>query len=202
MHSHKQNMGPLHKDECHQCGMPVSTWVEHQEHVAKYHNNVWMYKCGFCDLLFEDQTSRLSHRRVHANQGKTMLLLLLLSFLIITFFVLSLAKRSYCDICGKSVRVMKTHMAFMHGTEFCPCPLCKSVFKHPDALKVHLRNHRKKDKMKEENDDLTCKDCGKVFPLKRTLQRHIGQVHLGDNAKKHLCCYCGKRFFGRTQKVS
>lgn len=178
MQRHLSFMGPLHKAECHQCGIPVSTWSEHQDHVAKIHNNVWLFKCGICDLLFEDQTSRLSHRRVHAD----------------------LSSRTYCDICGKSVRVLKTHMAFKHGTEFSPCPLCKSVFKHPDALKVHLRHHRKKDGMKVDNDT-TCKDCGKTFQLKRTLHRHISQVHLGEAAKKHLCCYCGKRFFGKVQKV-
>ena len=63
-------MGPQHKNECHQCGVPMKSWEEHQEHVAKIHGNVWQFKCGFCDLLFDDQTSRLSHRRTHSDNSK------------------------------------------------------------------------------------------------------------------------------------
>lgn len=118
--------------------------------------------------------------------------------LFISLFILG--KRTVCTLCGKAVKVLKAHMAFMHGTDFCPCPLCKLTFKHPDALKVHLRRHRTQDR-KQKIADTTCKICGEKCKDMRRLSRHTNEVHKGESAKIHVCSFCGKSFFGRPQKV-
>ena len=74
MYHHKVSMGPQHKDECHQCGEPMTSWKEYQEHVQNSHEGIWMFKCGICDQLFDDQTSRVSHRRSHSDESKALVL--------------------------------------------------------------------------------------------------------------------------------
>ena len=63
-------MGPYHKDECDQCGLAMGSWAEHQEHIQNAHANVWMYKCGICEELFNDKTERGSHRRTHTSDNE------------------------------------------------------------------------------------------------------------------------------------
>ena len=118
--------------------------------------------------------------------------------------ILFSGEKTSCYICGKFVKVLDVHVAFKHGTEFSPCPLCKRTFNHPKALKMHLRRHRTQDKIEKSNDenDTLCSECGKVTSSKTALVRHINEVHRSEKDKPYMCTYCGKRFFIKSYKVN
>ena len=120
-------------------------------------NNDGKNRCKICGLFFSDMGT---HMRTHSEE------------------------RPYtCDTCGKSfaqsgtlTNHARTHLAINY-----PCKYCFKVLKHPSSLRLHERQHTRKNMSK-------CDVCGTEFTRKSTLILHM-ETH---SKEKHVCHICGK----------
>ena len=56
----------LHFQECIQCPEKFSSYEEHCKHVENLHFGKWKYKCGLCEITFDQKDEIKSHRaKVH-----------------------------------------------------------------------------------------------------------------------------------------
>ena len=52
--------------ECIQCPEKFSSYEEHCKHIENSHFGKWKYKCGLCELIFDQKDEIKSHRaKVH-----------------------------------------------------------------------------------------------------------------------------------------
>lgn len=70
----------------------------------------------------------------------------------------------------------------------CPYLSCTAVYRGPDGLKKHIREHH------EEVKERPCPHpgCNKVFMIDRYLQRHIKLIHTEE--RNYICDECGQTF--------
>ncbi|XP_033824443.1 zinc finger protein 276 [Periophthalmus magnuspinnatus] len=70
----------------------------------------------------------------------------------------------------------------------CPYLGCTAVYRGPDGLKKHIREHH------EEVKERPCPHpgCNKVFMIDRYLQRHIKLIHTEE--RNYICDECGQTF--------
>ena len=130
-------------------------------------------------------------------------------------------KKHICPECGKSLSdgtVLKQHIKYIHRNEVEACLQCDKTFTRKSALRDHIQFVHE-GVMKHQ-----CPTCGKFFPGKKHLKRHIEShentagfkceiclkvlkskwsfknhklIHTGVNpytGKKVLCPSCGKEF--------
>ncbi|XP_054620512.1 gastrula zinc finger protein XlCGF57.1-like [Dunckerocampus dactyliophorus] len=89
-----------------------------------------------------------------------------------------------------------------HSEEAEPlCDLCrnKCAFDRPHTdqkgAKLHTRTLRVEMVQTRMQQPLVCKECGKDFPRKSSLERHV-KLHAGD--RPFICEYCGKTFMEKA----
>ena len=83
-------MGPNHNvNKCVQCDFEFSSWEEHRNHVLTTHSNVWKYKCGFCDKIFDSVEDANSHKKVEHPSDKT---------------IKKQVETTCCYVCGKEMQ--------------------------------------------------------------------------------------------------
>ncbi|XP_041651373.1 zinc finger protein 276 [Cheilinus undulatus] len=70
----------------------------------------------------------------------------------------------------------------------CPYQGCTAVYRAPDGLKKHIKEHH------EEMRERPCPHpgCNKVFMIDRYLQRHIKLIHTEE--RNYICDQCGQTF--------
>lgn len=70
----------------------------------------------------------------------------------------------------------------------CPYQGCTAVYKAPDGLKKHIKEHH------EEVRERPCPHpgCNKVFMIDRYLQRHVKLIHTEE--RNYICDQCGQTF--------
>lgn len=70
----------------------------------------------------------------------------------------------------------------------CPYLGCTAVYRGPDGVKKHIREHH------EEVKERPCPHpgCNKVFMIDRYLQRHIKLIHTEE--RNYICDECGQTF--------
>ena len=94
MVNHQLAMGPFHGDNCAQCNIKLSSYKDYINHVQECHQNIWKFKCGICNNLFDTKKDRLAHKvKIHKVENK---------------------KKMFCDICGGlyanlKVSIIKPH---------------------------------------------------------------------------------------------
>ncbi|XP_017656490.1 PR domain zinc finger protein 5 isoform X2 [Nannospalax galili] len=75
------------------------------------------------------------------------------------------------------------------------CPQCESSFASEEILAEHLRTLHQKPTGEKE---FKCKKCGKKFPVKQALQRHVLQCpvrsSLKDSSPSSQCSVCNSSF--------
>ncbi|XP_040330696.1 PR domain zinc finger protein 5 isoform X3 [Herpailurus yagouaroundi] len=75
------------------------------------------------------------------------------------------------------------------------CPQCDSSFTSEDILAEHLQTLHQKP---TEEKEFKCKNCGKKFPVKQALQRHVLQCtvksSLKDSSRSFQCSVCNSSF--------
>ncbi|XP_062991328.1 PR domain zinc finger protein 5 isoform X2 [Elgaria multicarinata webbii] len=75
------------------------------------------------------------------------------------------------------------------------CPNCESSFASQEILAEHLQTLHQKP---SEEKEFKCRNCGKKFPVKQALQRHVLQctenVHPGDRLRSFQCSVCSAPF--------
>ncbi|XP_018559182.1 zinc finger protein 276 [Lates calcarifer] len=70
----------------------------------------------------------------------------------------------------------------------CPYQGCTAVYRAPDGLKKHIKEHH------EEVRERPCPHpgCNKVFMIDRYLQRHVKLIHTEE--RNYICDQCGQTF--------
>ncbi|KAK5922998.1 hypothetical protein CgunFtcFv8_000007 [Champsocephalus gunnari] len=70
----------------------------------------------------------------------------------------------------------------------CPYQGCTAVYRAPDGLKKHIKEHH------EEMKERPCPHpgCNKVFMIDRYLQRHVKLIHTEE--RNYICDQCGQTF--------
>ncbi|KAM3870010.1 zinc finger protein 276 [Diretmus argenteus] len=70
----------------------------------------------------------------------------------------------------------------------CPYQGCTAVYRAPDGLKKHIKEHH------EEVRQRVCPHpgCNKVFMIDRYLQRHVKLIHTEE--RNYICDQCGQTF--------
>ncbi|NXK98785.1 PRDM5 protein, partial [Formicarius rufipectus] len=75
------------------------------------------------------------------------------------------------------------------------CPHCESSFASQEILAEHLQTLHQKP---SEEKEFKCRNCGKKFPVKQALQRHVLQctenTSLGDSSRSFQCSVCSTSF--------
>ncbi|XP_029684518.1 PR domain zinc finger protein 5 isoform X1 [Takifugu rubripes] len=77
-----------------------------------------------------------------------------------------------------------------------PCLLCESSFPSEEILAAHLQSLHQRPPTEEK--DFQCRNCGKKFPIKQALQRHV--LHCSESpdpsgdSKAHQCSICHNSF--------
>lgn len=77
----------------------------------------------------------------------------------------------------------------------CACPHCESSFASEEILAEHLQTLHQKP---TEEKEYKCKSCGKKFPVKQALQRHVlhctAKSSLKDSSRSFQCSVCNSSF--------
>ncbi|NXK66111.1 PRDM5 protein, partial [Sylvietta virens] len=75
------------------------------------------------------------------------------------------------------------------------CPNCESSFASQEILAEHLQTLHQKP---SEEKEFKCRNCGKKFPVKQALQRHVLQctenISPGDSSRSFQCSVCNTAF--------
>uniref|UniRef100_A0A8C6MA47 Zinc finger protein n=1 Tax=Nothobranchius furzeri TaxID=105023 RepID=A0A8C6MA47_NOTFU len=77
-----------------------------------------------------------------------------------------------------------------------PCLLCESSFPSEEILAAHLQSLHQRPSTEEK--EFKCRNCGKRFPIKQALQRHV--LHCSESldpsadSKAHQCSICHNTF--------
>ncbi|NXA62242.1 PRDM5 protein, partial [Mohoua ochrocephala] len=75
------------------------------------------------------------------------------------------------------------------------CPNCESSFASQEILAEHLQTLHQKP---SEEKEFKCRNCGKKFPVKQALQRHVLQctenISPGDSSRSFQCSVCNTPF--------
>ncbi|XP_052892874.1 zinc finger protein 729-like [Anopheles moucheti] len=93
-----------------------------------------------------------------------------------------------CDICGKTVLYIKTHLRSHANDEKFACPYCP----HKTRYQKHLNTHIKTDHRKEVSK--SCEICGIDFFSQITYTKHMTSKH---GAGEYECETCSKKFSQR-----
>ncbi|XP_064417057.1 PR domain zinc finger protein 5 isoform X4 [Latimeria chalumnae] len=79
--------------------------------------------------------------------------------------------------------------------EYHACLYCESSFPSQEILAEHLQTLHQKH---SEEKEFKCRNCGKRFPVKQALQRHVLQctenVSPGDTSRSYQCSVCSTSF--------
>uniref|UniRef100_A0A3P9IB06 C2H2-type domain-containing protein n=1 Tax=Oryzias latipes TaxID=8090 RepID=A0A3P9IB06_ORYLA len=75
------------------------------------------------------------------------------------------------------------------------CRVCGQLFHGRGFLLKHAEKHSSESKTHTGQKPFRCKDCGKEFPRKGSLERHM-RLHAGE--RPYICEFCGKTFIENT----
>ncbi|NXR60386.1 PRDM5 protein, partial [Rhadina sibilatrix] len=79
------------------------------------------------------------------------------------------------------------------------CPNCESSFASQEILAEHLQTLHQKP---SEEKEFKCRNCGKKFPVKQALQRHVLQctenISPGDSSRSFQCSVCNTAFISES----
>ncbi|XP_053668404.1 zinc finger protein 54-like [Anopheles marshallii] len=122
-----------------------------------------------------------------------------------------------CNICGKTVLYIKTHLRSHANDEKFACPYCPHKTRYQKHLNTHIRTDHRKEvsktceicgidffsqitytkhmTFKHGAGEYECETCSKKFTHRRLYNIHLRRAHRKDRPKrpKKLCVICGAR---------
>ncbi|EDS27076.1 zinc finger and SCAN domain-containing protein 12 [Culex quinquefasciatus] len=129
-----------------------------------------------------------------------------------------------CDLCGKTVIDLKTHLDSHYNVKSHACDLCPKMFTSRHQLRSHRNTHtgaikyacsycdavfdvwqskkyhEKKHVVEMNNISYNCDQCNATFKVERNLQHHIKFKHL--QMRKLQCSQCDFATINKTRLVN
>ncbi|XP_045495099.1 zinc finger protein 431-like isoform X1 [Colias croceus] len=172
---------------CGLCSKIFENKDKYEEHVL-YHKKY--NRCSLCFLNFKDWWQTLTHRAVHAEDGKCC-------------FICKKKKKSIasleyhyrkvhsgdenvqleCSICFKKFgdpRKLNKHHSRSHSNKKFICDYCQKVFSHRRSIEIHLKTHNNEKFAR-------CKQCDYASTTLSNLQSHILRKHTAERVYCNLC---------------
>ncbi|KAK3928460.1 Zinc finger protein 14-like protein [Frankliniella fusca] len=149
---------------CDECGLGFVT-KGHLAYHIKSHTGSLPFTCSTCGKGFKQQSKLNRHFKSHQE---------------------STEKPFKCDKCEKSFstkQILKDHKLSHTQGYFVTCPICSKKLSSQSCLRKHKKLHA--DPIHK------CKDCGKKFPVKWSLDVHR-KTH--QRERKFKCKDCPKAF--------
>ena len=186
---------------CTECGKSIRK-QSIKRHMRTVHEGIRDYKCDSCEKSYTEKITLLRHKQ-NVHEGKKnytcdscgMCFTVATSLKRHVLRVHEKRKDVKCDQCNKSffgVQDLQQHNLNVHDHT---CEICGNSYGNISELKVHMEcNH--------PGNLQNCEYCGKTFPHKRSLMKHLYKVHEGFSTKKDSksskCPHCGKEFHSRN----
>ena len=133
-------------------GRPKTDFIKYEKPVGK-----GPYSCTQCNKVFESWSNCKKHIKSH-----------------------DLDRRHKCDECNSSFNMEKNLRLHKISNHQKPdnlslsCPECNKTFSRIASLKCHISIH-------EEEDNLTCSQCGEEFETDKLLEIHKSAKHMRDD---------------------
>lgn len=96
------------------------------------------------------------------------------------------SKGTICQVCGKLVKGIQTHMLIHEGIKKFQCEYCKKSFIQSGQLKRHVNSHL-------NIRNYSCSQCGKTFVDPSSVTKHL-VVHKNKDERPFVCSLCGSQF--------
>ena len=164
---------PTKKFSCEECDVEFRNSDNIVEHLRKVHRQKIVFKCSKCDKFFAAKAKLSRHEQVHLK--------------------METGPSAYeCEYCGKQFvydSYLRRHRASHTGEKFYTCTVCGENFRSQGRLVIH------KATAHEGGGGVaslySCPKCGKAFPYKSYLERHV-KTHISDVPKS--CPHCHQAF--------
>lgn len=164
--------------QCPACLFVFQNLVSLRNHFKKAHFDLKFLKCLWCsEEMSGDFEAYLDHCKIHLQhrKGKAG-----------SSVGRRTAKTRDCRVCHKQVRtvVYSRHLATHKRVS---CPECNTLIVRHN-LKRHIKDCHTRERL------YPCPDCTAVYHDASNLLSHRKRNHLGQEARRHLCEVCGKKF--------
>lgn len=149
---------------CNECGQGFVTKGHLMYHI-KSHTGSLPFTCKTCGKGFKQLSKLNRHLKSHEGAHE---------------------KPFRCDLCEKSFsskQNLKDHTLLHSKDHFVSCPICNKKLSSQSCLRKHKKLHAEPVHK--------CKDCGKKFPVKWTLDVHM-KTH--QRERKFKCKICNRAF--------
>lgn len=138
--------------QCSYCPLKFKTKMYLERHESDVHLKIYRYPCPYCGKFFKRKHQLKNHELKHITPPEE------------------------CKICGKMVKIMQTHIKFVHEMkkkppELIPCPQCGKGFSKGN-LQLHIdRTHNKV--IDERTKIRHCLQCDQTFTRVDDLRRYV-----------------------------
>ena len=178
------------------CGKTFNRVRKYKEHFKLQHDPNNPYRCSVCQKNLKNDQALETHKLTHNRP-----------------FACRVCKKGFlleisCRLHEKKMHHM-AHPDIADVESDTTCPICLKTFKNKKSTLEHMGVHT-------EGGEHKCRECDKVFKLKKHLRSHLKQhlertlpcpecgkmfkhaknlqLHIDTHKKPHACEQCGSRF--------
>ncbi|CAH1994807.1 unnamed protein product [Acanthoscelides obtectus] len=148
---------------CEHCKKEFKNKYAHRDHVQQ-HEAPKEFRCNICNKSLSARAALHTHRLVHKDE------------------------LDICNVCGKGVKCMKSHMLSHAEKKQHECEFCQKKFAWRTSLVVHMRTHT-------GEKPYACEFCDKTFAQRPAIIAHR-RHHTGE--RPYQCQVCQKHFVTST----